>query len=144
MKGLQSAGKWCTLEVAVGALGIGRGTVSWQERVSNRATPGEPRGPLFLRTAELARRFASMFLSLEICEIENSKERANFRHVQCRGRSRGLRQAYTPVICLTTSSESENTWRDIAPRLKANCKASRSAMYSATFDVNSLCKPLSK
>ena len=77
MKGLQSAGKWCTLEVAVGALGIGRGTVSWQERVSNRATPGEPRGPLFLRTAELARRFASMFLSLEICEIENSKERAN-------------------------------------------------------------------
>ena len=61
----------------------------------------------FLRAAELARRLASALCSRLTWEIENFNDRASLRQVQFREYRRGLRQAYTPVICFTTTSESE-------------------------------------
>src|SRR5579864_2376068 len=59
------------------------------------------------RAASLARRLASWLCSLGICAMRNLRPRANLRQVQFREYRRGLRQAYSPVICFTTSSESE-------------------------------------
>ena len=62
-----------------------------------------------LLAAELARRLASVLFSRRTLEIEKSSDRANFRQIQFREYSRGLRQLYSPLICLTITSESENT-----------------------------------
>src|SRR6266498_2116368 len=85
------------------------------------------------RTAELASRLASALFSRGMCDMEKSSERANFRQVQCREYSRELRQEYSPVICLTTTSESEKTWSALALSSRAHWSASRSATYSATL-----------
>ena len=60
-----------------------------------------------LRTAELARLLASVLLSRGMCEMEKCNERANLRQIQFREYRRGLWQLYSPLICLTTTSESE-------------------------------------
>src|ERR1035437_3394215 len=85
------------------------------------------------RSADCASPFASALLSRGTCEMENFSERASFRQVQCKEYSRGLRQVYSPVICLTTTSESEYTWSLCALRDTAYCSASISAAYSATL-----------
>jgi hypothetical protein len=48
---------------------------------------------------------------------------------QLREYSRGLRQAYSPFICLTTTSESENTCRALAFNSNAYCKASSNELF---------------
>jgi len=60
-----------------------------------------------LRTAELARLLASVLRSRGMCEMEKHNERANLRQIQFREYRRGLWQLYSPLICLTTTSESE-------------------------------------
>src|SRR5690348_3655399 len=77
------------------------------------------------RTAELARRLASALSWRRMWAMENCRERASFWQTQLREYRRGLRQAYSPFICLTTTSESEKTCRALAFNSKAYCKASR-------------------
>lgn len=86
-----------------------------------------------IRAALFARWFASRFSARGILSIANSSPRASFRQTQCSEYSRGLRHAYSPLICRTTTSESEYTHSDRAFRSCAHCSASSSATYSATL-----------
>src|SRR6266566_3183116 len=85
------------------------------------------------RNADCASPLASALSSRGTCEMENFSERASLRQVQCKEYSRGLRHVYSPVICLTTTCESEYTWSFWALRETAYCRASMSAAYSATL-----------